>query len=106
MTLKIIVHTCISRILLLIVIAIFLIPLLIFMIIPQRFRYAHRFIFLPVHWFYCALLKCPLVPITYKGLENIPQESVIFAGNHQSSLDIPLMGVLSKGVPHMWLANQ
>ncbi len=80
--------------------------MIIFMCIPQRWRYSHRFIFLPVHWFYCAVLKCPLVPITYEGLENIPHKPVIFVGNHQSSLDIPLMGVLSKNIPHVWLAKQ
>jgi 1-acyl-sn-glycerol-3-phosphate acyltransferase len=47
-----------------------------------------------------------LLPISYKGLENIPKnEAVIFAANHQSSLDIPLVGVLSKGIPHIWLAK-
>jgi len=106
MTIKVIIHTIISRLLLLGVILIFLIPLIIFMCIPQRFRYSNKYVFMPVHWFYCAILKCPLVPITYKGLENIPKQPVIFAGNHQSSLDIPLMGVLSKGVPHVWLAKQ
>ena len=107
MTIKTLIHTIISRALLLVTILIFLIPMIIFMCIPQKWRYSHRFIFLPVHWFYCALLKCSLVPVTYKGLENIPYgKPVIFAGNHQSSLDIPLMGILSKGVPHIWLAKQ
>lgn len=106
MTIKVVLHTIISRLLLLAVILIFLIPLIIFMCIPQGLRYSNKYIFMPVHWFYCAVLQCPLVPITYEGLENIPKQPVIFAGNHQSSLDIPLMGVLSKGVPHVWLAKQ
>ena len=106
MTIKVLLHTIVSRILLILVIAVFLIPLIIFMCIPQRFRYSNKYIFMPVHWFYWASLQCPLVPITFKGLENIPKEPVIFAGNHQSSLDIPLMGVLSKGIPHVWLAKQ
>lgn len=106
MNVKTIVHTIISRLLLIIVILIFLVPLIVFTCIPQKWRYSHTLLFVPVHWFYSLILKCSLVPIRYVGIENIPHEAVIFAGNHQSSLDIPLMGVLSKGVPHVWLAKQ
>jgi 1-acyl-sn-glycerol-3-phosphate acyltransferase len=85
---------------------VFFIPIAIFICIPERYRYKYPFVFYPVHWFYVAILKGSLLPITYKGLENIPQDTaVIFAANHQSSLDIPLVGVLSKGVPHVWLAK-
>lgn len=105
MNIQTIVRTLISRALLIVVILVFLVPLLIFIIMPQRWRYSIPFFFVPVYWFYCAVLKCSLVPIRYEGLENIPNEPVIFAGNHQSSLDIPLMGVLSKAVPHVWLAK-
>ena len=104
-TIKTIVRTFISRALLILVILVFLLPLLIFIVMPQRWRYSVPFFFVPVYWFYCAILKCSLVSIRYEGLENIPSEPVIFAGNHQSSLDIPLMGVLSKTVPHVWLAK-
>jgi 1-acyl-sn-glycerol-3-phosphate acyltransferase len=106
MNIGVIVRTFLSRILLLIVILLFLVPIIIFMIIPERYRYSNKYIFMPVHWFYCAILRCSLVPITYIGKENIPNEPVIFAANHQSSLDIPLLGVLSKNVPHVWLAKQ
>ncbi len=99
-------RTFLSRFLLIIAVLVFLVPMIIFMCIPQSWRYSMPWLFLPVHWFYCAILKCSLVPINYVGTENIPQEPVIFAGNHQSSLDIPLIGVLSKYVPHVWLAKQ
>lgn len=105
MNIQTIVRTLISRALLIVVILVFLVPLLIFIIMPQRWRYSIPFFFVPVYWFYCAVLKCSLVPIRYEGLENIPKEPVIFAGNHQSSLDIPLMGSLSKTIPHVWLAK-
>jgi len=95
-----------SRFLLILVTIIFFIPIIIFIFIPDRYRYKYPSVFYIVHWFYSALLKCSLLPITYKGIENIPKnEAVIFAANHQSSLDIPLVGVLSKGVPHVWLAK-
>src|SRR5690606_11510535 len=107
MTVGVLIHSIVSRFLLIVVSLIFLVPILIFMCIPQKWRYSSSYIFLPVHWFYCAILKCSLVPIRYIGRENIPvDEPVTFVGNHQSSLDIPLMGVLSKGVPHVWLAKQ
>lgn len=95
-----------SRLLVIIVSVIFLIPIIIFICVPERYRYKYPIIFYPVHWFYVAILKCTFLRITYKGLENIPKnEAVIFAANHQSTLDIPLVGVLSKGVPHVWLAK-
>jgi 1-acyl-sn-glycerol-3-phosphate acyltransferase len=106
MKIGIIARSLFSRLLLVLISIIFLIPIFIFMCIPERFRYSSTFIFRPVYWFYCAILKCSLVPITYKGIENIPDEPVIFAANHQSSLDIPLLGVLSKTTPHVWLAKK
>jgi len=96
-----------SRFLLIIITIIFLIPIAIFICIPERYRYKYPILFYPIHWFYVAILKGSLLPITYKGLENIPKDkAVIFAANHQSTLDIPLIGVLSKGVPHVWLAKE
>lgn len=95
-----------SRFLLIVITIIFFIPIAIFICFPERYRYRYPIIFYPVHWFYVAILKCSFLPITYKGLENIPKnQPVIFAANHQSTLDIPLVGVLSKGVPHVWLAK-
>jgi 1-acyl-sn-glycerol-3-phosphate acyltransferase len=95
-----------SRFLLIVVTIIFFIPIVIFICFPEKYRYKYPIIFYPVHWFYAAILKITFLPITYKGLENIPKnQAVIFAANHQSTLDIPLLGVLSKGVPHVWLAK-
>jgi len=106
MNIKIIVHTIVSRILITVLFVVYALPILFFICIPQRIRYAHPWIFKPVHWFYVLVLKCSLLPITYRGKENIPYDPVIFVANHQSSLDIPLLGVLSKDVPHVWLAKK
>ena len=106
MTITMIVHTIVSRILVTLLFIVYAIPILIFICVPQKIRYAHAWIFIPVHWFYVLSIKCSLLPITYKGVENIPAEPVIFAANHQSSLDIPLLGVLSKGSVHVWLAKK
>lgn len=106
MNIGMVVRNLFSRFLLILITIVFLIPIAIFICIPERYRYKYPFVFYPVHWFYVAILKGSLLPITYKGLENIPKDTaVIFAANHQSSLDIPLIGVLSKGVPHVWLAK-
>jgi len=50
-------------------------------------------------------LACTLIPIRFKGKENIPNKQVIFVANHQSSLDIPTVGSLANGKPHLWLAR-
>lgn len=106
MNIGMVVRNLFSRFLLIVVTIIFLIPIIIFICIPEKYRYRYPIFFTPIHWFYVAILKGSMLPITYKGLENIPKDkSVIFAANHQSTLDIPLVGVLSKGVPHVWLAK-
>ena len=106
MKIGLIVRNLFCRLLLIVIVLIFFIPIVIFICIPQRYRYNYPILFYPIHWFYVAILKGSLLPITYKGLENIPKDRpVIFVANHQSTLDIPLLGVLSKGVPHVWLAK-
>jgi 1-acyl-sn-glycerol-3-phosphate acyltransferase len=106
MNIGMIVRNLFSRFLLIVITIIFFIPIVIFICIPTKYRYRYPILFYPIHYFYVAILKGSLLPITYKGLENIPKNTaVIFAANHQSSLDIPLVGVLSKGVPHVWLAK-
>jgi 1-acyl-sn-glycerol-3-phosphate acyltransferase len=106
MNIGMVVRNLFSRFLLIITTIFFLIPIAIFICIPERYRYKYPVLFYPIHWFYVAILKGSMLPIAYKGLENIPQDkAVIFAANHQSTLDIPLVGVLSKGVPHVWLAK-
>lgn len=98
------VRTLVSRFLLICIIIIFFIPLVVYLFLPQRIRYESKFFFNMVQLFYTLVLKVSLLKITYIGLENLPDEPAIFAGNHQSSFDIPLMGVLTKGQPHVWLA--
>jgi 1-acyl-sn-glycerol-3-phosphate acyltransferase len=106
MNIGMVVRNLFSRFLLIVVTIIFLVPLIVFICIPQKYRYKYPIFFYPVHWFYVAILKGTMLPITYKGLDNIPKDKpVIFVANHQSTLDIPLVGVLSKYVPHVWLAK-
>jgi 1-acyl-sn-glycerol-3-phosphate acyltransferase len=53
---------------------------------------------------YWLIIKLSFLPITIKGLENISDAPSIVVANHQSSMDIPLVGYLLDGYPHVWLA--
>ncbi len=66
-----------------------------------------RFKCKPYYWLeylcYCLLIRSMMVPVSFIGLENLPKTPAIFAANHQSSIDIPLLGSLSYGREHLWL---
>jgi len=81
------------------------IPCFLMMLLPDRWRYDNKFFFWLSHVFYVASLKAAMIPVTIIGKENIPKEPVIIAANHQSSLDIPLVGSVLNGFPHVWLAK-
>ncbi len=100
-------RTIFSRFLLLLIMLIYLIPIIIFICIPVRWRYNSRIVFWLIYWFYIAVIKCSLLPIRFVGKEHIPKKKpAIFVANHQSSLDIPLVGILADGASHVWLAKQ
>jgi 1-acyl-sn-glycerol-3-phosphate acyltransferase len=81
------------------------IPALIILPLPSRWRYQNKFYYRFADFFYRAVLKATLLPIHFIGENNIPSTPAILVGNHQSSLDIPLIGVLVKRYPHIWLAK-
>ncbi len=100
-----IIHSLLSYILVGIVGLIFGLPILIILLLPERIRYNSRFYAWCTHQFFYWTLMATLLPITFIGTSNIPKNTpVIFAANHQSSLDVPLVGVLAKGQPSVWLA--
>lgn len=106
MKLRALMHTLFSRFLILCVLIIYIPLLLIVMIMPLSWVRKSGMVYYFVYWFYWLALKSSLLKITYEGVENIPDEPLIFVANHQSSLDIPLVGLLVKGNPHIWLAKQ
>ncbi len=106
MKIRTLLHTLFSYCLLGILILLFTIPAIIFLLLPKRWRYDNKLYYWCAHLFYKAALKCSLLPITFTGTENIPSGPVIFVSNHQSSLDIPLVGSLAKGKSHIWLAKK
>lgn len=105
MIIKKFIHTCISRCLLGILFLLYAIPILIIISLPKEYRLNNRFVFFIIHTFYRAVLFCLFVPIIIHGKEHVPTIPAIFVANHQSSIDIPLLGSLVEGAPHVWLAR-
>lgn len=99
-------RTIFSRFLLFLLMLVYLPPFLIILFLPRRWFYRSRLFYWFEDIFYWAVIKFSLLPITYRGLENLPEGPAIFVTNHQSSLDIPLVGVLTKRHPHIWIAKE
>lgn len=100
------VRTIISWMLLLLLMTLYAIPFIFYLVLPKRWIYDSKLVFSFSDIFYRAVLKASFLPITFRGKEHLPKGPVIFVANHQSSLDIPLLGVLAKGSPHIWLAKK
>lgn len=79
------------------------IPCFIIAALPARWRYDNKIYYFFVKLFYNAGLKATFLPVDVEGLENMPKEPVIFVANHQSALDIPVLGSLIGCYPHVWL---
>jgi len=101
-----IVRTFASRFLLGLLMAVIFIPFLIILMLPKRWLLDSKLFYKFTHFFYWIVLRLTFLPIRYVGVKNVPEEPAIFVANHQSSLDIPLLGVLVKGYPQLWLAKQ
>lgn len=80
----------------------FLPAVILSLILPADKRHHSTTFFWLFDKVYKGIVWCMFVPVTIKGKENIPTEPAIFAANHESVLDIPLMGSLLNGHPHVW----
>lgn len=97
------VRTLISYILCLFVAIFCFLPALILVaILPEKQRRDSKLLFKFLHYTYYGLVRATLLPITIEGREHIPQQASIFIANHESSFDIPLLGMLMGGHPHVW----
>lgn len=77
---------------------------LLILLLPTKYRYNNRVFFFFMNLFYKIIINLSLLPIKIIGLENIPKDKkVIFAPNHQSSIDIALVGYVCGLRPHIWL---
>jgi len=97
-------HSLLSRFLLFLLMILFFIPITFYLLLPARIRYRSKLFFKIGQLFNWLALKCLFIPIKYIGLENVPKTPVIFAANHQSSMDIPLLGLVAQGTPYVWMA--
>ena len=105
MNIRNVVVTLAARLLFLIFLIIYFVPFLILILTPIKYRLQSKFFGMLMYGFYWGSLKCALIPIQYEGLEHVPNGPAIFAANHQSSLDIPLIGKLAGWTPQAWLAT-
>ncbi len=99
-----VIYTLFSRFLLLLLASAAIIPtaILVFLV-PQKYRY-NRFYFFMSGLLYRAIMRFSLLPITIVGKQHLPAVPAIYVANHASSLDIPVLGSLVNGKPHLWLA--
>jgi 1-acyl-sn-glycerol-3-phosphate acyltransferase len=84
------------------VILLFFPPALLLVCMPKEYRYRSRFLFWILDKLYKGIRLSLMVPITILGTEHMPQGPAIFVANHESVLDIPLLGSLLNGQPHIW----
>lgn len=83
-----------------------IIPLLLvlLLVLPERMRVNNRLILLLLDLFYSGILGALFVPITLVGREHISNEPAIIVANHQSVIDVPMIGVLMDRRSHLWYA--
>lgn len=104
-SIKNLVRTICAYFLVTLIFIIFFIPALVLMCLPEKYRRDNRVLF----WFIDKTLRgfvwASLINIRFEGRENIPStDACIFIANHESSLDIPILGSLAHGRPQVWFA--
>lgn len=99
------VHSAVVLVLLLGIGIVYLIPLCIVFCIPLRLRYGSRIVQTLLYSLNCLVLRALLIPITYTRSGAAYKKPAIYIANHQSAIDIPLMGSLLGCKPHVWLAR-
>lgn len=97
--------TLVSYILFVPILIVIGIPCVVLALLPARWRYDNKLYFWFTNLFYKSVLFVTFIPVTVVGKENLPTTPSIIVANHQSSLDIPLIGSLMHGFPHVWLAT-
>lgn len=78
--------------------------LLLLLIMPAHVCYDNSFLFSLFDLLYKGIIGCLILPVRVKGKKNISCDPAIFVANHQSALDIPLLGSVLDGYPHIWYA--
>lgn len=73
--------------------------------LPRSKRFKSTFFHRSTHYFFKAIIFVSRIKICYNGFEHASKKPVIFVANHQSSLDIPLIGSSIDLFPLIWLAR-
>lgn len=94
-------RTVIFYFFLFIAVTIGLIPCFLLSLLPEKIRYTSVYYFF-MSLFYHITLFGLRVPVTFVGKENLPKSAALYVANHQSALDILLLGVLFPSKPHSW----
>lgn len=103
--LKVILRTIASYFLLFTFGSILALPALILIaILPDHARRTSKVLFWLLDKLYKTVFWFSFMPKEIIGKENISPEPAIIAPNHQSSMDIPVVGALMNGAPHIWFA--
>ncbi len=71
--------------------------------LPERWRQDNPLYFFVMAIFFNGVRLATMLPVRFEGMENIPHGPVIFAPNHLSALDIPMVGCLLGTRVHFWL---
>ncbi|MCL5436272.1 MAG: 1-acyl-sn-glycerol-3-phosphate acyltransferase [Candidatus Dependentiae bacterium] len=79
-------------------------PLLLLLLLPARIRTGNRLILALLDLFYRGVVGALFVPIDFVGRDAMPREPAIIVANHQSTIDIPIVGMLLARQPHVWFA--
>lgn len=96
-------RTLLSYFLLIIISCITLIPCFLLSFLPPKSkRYDNKLYYFFMGLFYKLSCAASFLPITIKGKENLIKGPAIYAANHQSALDIILVGSLLNFYPHIW----
>jgi 1-acyl-sn-glycerol-3-phosphate acyltransferase len=73
--------------------------------LPRQKRFKSPFFHWSTYYFFKAIIFVSRIKVVYKGFEDALKEPVILVANHQSSLDIPLIGSAIRSFPLIWLAR-
>ncbi|MFA6065792.1 MAG: 1-acyl-sn-glycerol-3-phosphate acyltransferase [Candidatus Babeliaceae bacterium] len=82
---------------------VFLMPAMVLIVIlPDSRRYDNRVLSWLIMMFFWSCTKILFMPIVVEGKENIPDKPVIIVANHQSVIDIVLVGSIFYNYPLIW----
>lgn len=73
-------------------------------VLPEKQRYTSKVLFTLMAIVYRCAAWCSMTTIRVIGKEKIPAGPVVLIANHESALDIALLGVLMGTRPHIWYA--